>query len=143
VKGERPLGTLPSPKRSPFFPRLQCHCPVRQLSATLGHGLVTGVPLRTPAHLRQAEIHERLGNRARAAGHYEQFVELRRSADAEFQPAVDAARRRLSSLTRRIDSNQGVHEGGQRHIFRMSSGSACAENAHGPRERAANRQVRQ
>jgi len=68
--------------------------------ASLGTGSVTEIPLRAPSHLRQAEIHERLGNRDRAARHFARFLELWQDADPTFQPVVDAARRRLASLTR-------------------------------------------
>jgi hypothetical protein len=56
-------------------------------------------PFRAPAHLRQAEIHERLGNPEEAARHYGRFVGLWRDGDSEFQPLVDTARKRLAGLT--------------------------------------------
>ena len=66
--------------------------------ASLGDGSVTEIPMRAPAHLRQAEIYERLGNRDRASWHYARAIELWRDADGIFQPAVIAARGRLASL---------------------------------------------
>ena len=51
-----------------------------------------------PAHLRQAEIYDRRGDRNRAAQHYGRFVELWGDADPELQPAVEKARRRLAEL---------------------------------------------
>ncbi len=48
-----------------------------------------------PSHLRRAEIHERRGERQRAAEHYRRFVELWGNADPELQPLVREARRRL------------------------------------------------
>jgi DNA-binding SARP family transcriptional activator len=68
---------------------------------SLGNGSVTELPLRAPSHLRQAEIHDHLGNRQQAARHYERLLELYRDVDPEFQPLVDAARRRLEVLTPR------------------------------------------
>lgn len=70
-----------------------------QWFASLGYGSVTEVPLRAPAHLRQAEIHEGLGNRAEAARQCARFIELWRDSDPEFQPLVDEARRRLHALS--------------------------------------------
>jgi tetratricopeptide (TPR) repeat protein len=67
--------------------------------ASLGTGSVTELPLRALSHLRQAELHERLGDRDQSAAHYAQFLALWRDADPEFQPLVDDARRRLARLT--------------------------------------------
>jgi hypothetical protein len=71
-----------------------------QWFASIGSGSVSEIPLRAPAHLRQAEIHERLGNRAEAAGHHAKAVELWSDADDEFQPLAETARRRLARLSR-------------------------------------------
>ncbi len=68
--------------------------------ASLGKGSVSEIPMLALSHLRQAEIHERLGNRNLAANHSARFFELWRDVEPEFQPFVDAARRRLSSLAR-------------------------------------------
>jgi DNA-binding SARP family transcriptional activator len=51
-----------------------------------------------PAHLRQAEIYDRRGDRTQAARHYRRFIELWREADPELQPAVTAARKRVGEL---------------------------------------------
>jgi serine/threonine-protein kinase len=51
-----------------------------------------------PAHLRQAEIYDRRGNRTQAAQHYTRFIELWREADPELQPVVDDARTKLARL---------------------------------------------
>ncbi|HEX6432939.1 MAG TPA: tetratricopeptide repeat protein [Gemmatimonadales bacterium] len=51
-----------------------------------------------PAHLRQAEIYERRGDRSKAAGHYRRFIELWDEADPELQATVAGARNRLASL---------------------------------------------
>jgi hypothetical protein len=51
-----------------------------------------------PAHRRQAEIHDRRGDRARAAQHYRRFIQLWGEADPELQPIVATARKRLQEL---------------------------------------------
>jgi tetratricopeptide (TPR) repeat protein len=51
-----------------------------------------------PAHLRQAEIHDRLGNRDDAIFHYGKFMELWKDADPVFEPMLDAARQALEAL---------------------------------------------
>jgi DNA-binding SARP family transcriptional activator/tetratricopeptide (TPR) repeat protein len=66
---------------------------------SLGELSVPESPFRAPAHLRQAEIHERLGDPAEAARHYGRLVDLWRDGDPEFQPLVDTARERLAVLT--------------------------------------------
>ena len=72
-----------------------------QWFASIGDGSVTDIPLRAPSHFRQAEIHERLGNRDQAAGHYRRFLKLWSNADPEFQSMKDSAVRRLDILTRK------------------------------------------
>ncbi len=52
-----------------------------------------------PAHLRSAELLERLGRRQEAAHYYERFIELWRECDPEFRPRVAAAEERLSALS--------------------------------------------
>jgi hypothetical protein len=66
--------------------------------ASLGYGSVSEIPLRALAYLRQGEIHDRLGNRRHAAIHYAKFLELWENSDAVFQPVVQTARQRLSTL---------------------------------------------
>lgn len=51
-----------------------------------------------PAHLRQGQIYERLGNVERARFHYQRVVTLWSSADPELQPLVAQARTALSRL---------------------------------------------
>ena len=51
-----------------------------------------------PAHFRQGEIHERLGNREKAIEHYARFVELWENADPEFRPMLLKGQRRLARL---------------------------------------------
>jgi tetratricopeptide (TPR) repeat protein len=55
-------------------------------------------PWVAPAHLRAAQIYQRLGNRERAAFHYTRFVRLWEDADPEFQPMVTRAREELARL---------------------------------------------
>jgi DNA-binding SARP family transcriptional activator len=51
-----------------------------------------------PAHLRQAEIYDRRGNRDAALEHYRKFIDLWRDADPELQPMINKARERLPAL---------------------------------------------
>jgi hypothetical protein len=51
-----------------------------------------------PAHLRQAELYERLGDRDQAVEHYGRFIQLWKGCDPELQPSVDRAKARLASL---------------------------------------------
>jgi tetratricopeptide (TPR) repeat protein len=50
------------------------------------------------AHLRLGEIHDRLGNRVRAAEHYARFVALWEECDPELRPLREGAERRLAAL---------------------------------------------
>ncbi len=51
-----------------------------------------------PAHLRQAEIYEKLGEKQKAAEHYRRFVELWKECDPELRPLVDEARRKAAAI---------------------------------------------
>jgi len=51
-----------------------------------------------PAHLHQAEIYARRGQRELAAGHYRKFIELWSDADPELQPVVENARKRVAGI---------------------------------------------
>jgi tetratricopeptide (TPR) repeat protein len=53
---------------------------------------------RAPAHLRQAELYERLGDRQQAIEHYSRFIQLWKNCDPEQRPSVERARARLASL---------------------------------------------
>jgi tetratricopeptide (TPR) repeat protein len=53
-----------------------------------------------PAHLRQAEIYEKRGDRTQAVQHYRKFIELWRDADPELQGQVEQARKRVAELER-------------------------------------------
>jgi len=55
-------------------------------------------PWLAGAHLRMGEIHERLGNRERAAFHYTRFVRLWSACDAELRPLLGRAREALAEL---------------------------------------------
>jgi tetratricopeptide (TPR) repeat protein len=50
------------------------------------------------AHKRLGELYEQRGDREKAALHYGKFIELWKNADAELQPQVAEARRRLAEL---------------------------------------------
>jgi DNA-binding SARP family transcriptional activator/tetratricopeptide (TPR) repeat protein len=52
-----------------------------------------------PSELRLGEIAERQGELARAARHYQRFVDLWADADSALQPQVAAARHRLAALS--------------------------------------------
>jgi hypothetical protein len=52
-----------------------------------------------PSHLRQAQVHERLGEPERAAVQYRRFLELWSDCDPEFRPMVETAQRALERLT--------------------------------------------
>jgi tetratricopeptide (TPR) repeat protein len=54
-----------------------------------------------PARLRQAEIHERLGDRVRAAEYYRAFVALWKEADPELQWRVKQAEKRIEELQKK------------------------------------------
>jgi DNA-binding SARP family transcriptional activator len=71
-----------------------------QWFASLGKGSVSEIPLLPLSHLRQAEIHERIGHRDQAARHYARVLHLWRGADPPFRQLVDSARARLAILTR-------------------------------------------
>jgi hypothetical protein len=55
-------------------------------------------PWVAPAHLRTAQIYQRLGNSERARFHYRRFLSLWSGADAELQPLVTQAREALARL---------------------------------------------
>ena len=55
-------------------------------------------PYLAMAHLRRAEIYDRLGSREKAAEHYTSFIDLWRDCDPELRPMVDEARRALERV---------------------------------------------
>lgn len=67
---------------------------------TFGEHALPDIALWAPARLRRGEILERLGRPSEARREYEGFVELWRDADAELQPLVADARRRIERLSR-------------------------------------------
>jgi len=57
-------------------------------------------PVRLPAvHERLGQLYESMGNTEKAVQHYRAFIELWKNADAELQPRVTDARKRLARLT--------------------------------------------
>jgi tetratricopeptide (TPR) repeat protein len=66
--------------------------------ATQGQSTIPDLIYLAPAHLRQAEIHERRGDRAEAVADYRRFVELWSECDPELRPLVEDARRHLARL---------------------------------------------
>jgi tetratricopeptide (TPR) repeat protein len=54
-----------------------------------------------PAELRQAVIHDRLGNRTEALRHYRRLVELWRDCDPALRPVLREAARRINELEHR------------------------------------------
>ena len=53
---------------------------------------------RAPAHLLQAEIQQRLGNREAAAEQYSRFIALWRSCDQPLRPIVEGAKTQLARM---------------------------------------------
>ena len=53
---------------------------------------------RAPAHLLQAEIQQRLGNREAAMEHYSRFIALWRSCDPALRPVVEGAQAQLAQV---------------------------------------------
>jgi tetratricopeptide (TPR) repeat protein len=53
---------------------------------------------RAPAHFRQAELYERMGERQEAIDHYSRFIQLWKNCDPEQRPSVERAKARLASL---------------------------------------------
>ena len=60
--------------------------------AASGETMVDQIAYLAPAHLRQAEMYERLGEPQQAREHYRKFVQLWQDCDPELRPMVDAAR---------------------------------------------------
>jgi tetratricopeptide (TPR) repeat protein len=65
---------------------------------TLPQGTADGLLHDATAHLRMAQIHERLGHADRAISHYGAFIDLWADCDPELRPQVDAARARRQAL---------------------------------------------
>ena len=59
------------------------------------------LPYRAPIQLRLGALHDRAGDRPRAAEAYARFFALWRRADAELQPQVASARARITAATAR------------------------------------------
>lgn len=71
--------------------------------STLQYSGTHGVVYIAPCHLRQAQIHERLGHRDEAIRHYQRFIELWRDCDPELHPEVERAEDRLAALVAQRD----------------------------------------
>jgi tetratricopeptide (TPR) repeat protein len=69
--------------------------------ASLGKLQAYEIAYVAPAHLRRAQIHERLGEPEEAAEHYARFVELWQDCDPELRPLVEEAEARLAQLRER------------------------------------------
>lgn len=67
--------------------------------ASLGGTSSLALSYVAPAHLRRAEIYERLGDNEQAALDYHRFVTLWKDCDPELRPLVDEAERRRARLT--------------------------------------------
>jgi tetratricopeptide (TPR) repeat protein len=61
-------------------------------------GTPTEVVYLAPAHLRRAELYERLGDRKQALEHYSRFVHAWNSCDPELRPRVTEAKARIAAL---------------------------------------------
>ena len=55
--------------------------------------------MSTPVIASIARMYDQRGDTARAVLHYRDFIERWKNADAELQPQVSAARKRLAELT--------------------------------------------
>ncbi|MGD2216953.1 MAG: tetratricopeptide repeat protein [Gemmatimonadales bacterium] len=66
--------------------------------ASLGDLQAYEIAYVAPAHLRRAQIHERLGEPEEAAEHYARFIELWQECDPELRPLVEDAEARLAPL---------------------------------------------
>jgi tetratricopeptide (TPR) repeat protein len=66
--------------------------------ASLGDLQAYEIAYVAPAHLRRAQIHERLSEPLQAAEHYARFVELWQDCDPELQLMVEHAQERLEQL---------------------------------------------
>jgi tetratricopeptide (TPR) repeat protein len=61
-------------------------------------GYHLGSVMAGPSHLRQAEMHEHLGQRNEAIEQYSRFLDLWQDADPEFRPMIGLAERALQRL---------------------------------------------
>ena len=74
------------------------------LYSSFTHGDLAELPYVAPGHLRAAQIHETLGDTARAVERYRHFLRLWADADPEVQPVVRLARARVVALSRRRET---------------------------------------
>ncbi|NNG16386.1 MAG: protein kinase, partial [Gemmatimonadales bacterium] len=107
-------GTLTSPLRAGAFERFwraellneagreqEALAWYRQISNISVYELVY-LPI---SHLRQGEIHDRLGENAIAIDHYAKFIDLWRDADEALQPLVRDAEERVAQLSQEPHTN--------------------------------------
>jgi tetratricopeptide (TPR) repeat protein len=107
VRGEIPFELL----RLPYFSeeharylrsRLLFQAGRDEEALRLVENAFTGTPAElyyvAPAHLLQAEIQQRLGNREAAAEQYSRFIALWRSCDPALRPVVEGARTQLARM---------------------------------------------
>lgn len=85
--------------RGDTYSRLERYDEALSWYATINAATGYDSPYLAMSHLRRAEVYERLGDSAKAAEHYEAFIDLWRECDPELRPAVDEARRALENLT--------------------------------------------
>ena len=67
--------------------------------ASLGQTTLHALPYVAPSHLRRAQIYERLGEKEKAAHHYNRFITLWEDCEPALRPLVDEAEGRLAQLT--------------------------------------------
>jgi hypothetical protein len=66
--------------------------------AAVGDYSTDGLIYTPMSHLRRGDIYLRMGDRARAAQHYQRFVELWKDCDPNLRPLRAAAQKRLEAL---------------------------------------------
>ncbi|MGI9076456.1 MAG: protein kinase domain-containing protein [Gemmatimonadaceae bacterium] len=86
--------------RAEAFRALGRHKEALRWYASLGASNFFDIEYVAPAHLRQAQIYEQLGQAGQAVRHYEEFLRLWAQCDPELRPMVDDARQRLAQLAR-------------------------------------------
>jgi tetratricopeptide (TPR) repeat protein len=76
----------------------QKHREALQWIETSFQGSPSEIVYAAPGHLERAEIHERLGEREKAVGHYNRFLALWRDCDPELRPVLERAKSELARL---------------------------------------------
>lgn len=113
IKGEVPLELVSAPAYSnarEFTQEHARHLRILLLSVderpteairwieTSFQGAPSEIAYLAPMHLKRAELHERLGERSKAAEHYRLFVRLWRDCDSALRPSVEKAKARIQLL---------------------------------------------